>query len=87
MWQSLAVLAGTSVNQDGRSSSLTAPNGPSQQEVMHAALRSGEVVAWEVTHLQMHGTGECFLLSACCITAHVSLLRCNKHASPACLLS
>lgn len=27
----LAVLAGTAVNQDGRSSSLTAPNGPAQQ--------------------------------------------------------
>ena len=25
------LLAGTAVNQDGRSSSLTAPNGPSQQ--------------------------------------------------------
>lgn len=57
-WQAQAVLAGTAVNQDGRSSSLTAPNGPSQQETMHAALRSGERGAWEVGHLQMHGTGE-----------------------------
>lgn len=29
--QPLAILAGTSVNQDGRSSALTAPNGPAQQ--------------------------------------------------------
>ena len=28
-----AVLLGTAVNQDGRSSSLTAPHGPSQQQV------------------------------------------------------
>lgn len=30
--QSLAVVLGSAINQDGRSSSLTAPNGPSQQE-------------------------------------------------------
>ena len=56
-WQSLALLAGSAVNQDGRSSSLTAPNGPSQQEAMHAALRSGDLAAWQIAHLQMHGTG------------------------------
>ncbi len=28
----LAVLLGSAINQDGRSSSLTAPNGPSQQQ-------------------------------------------------------
>jgi acyl carrier protein/3-oxoacyl-(acyl-carrier-protein) synthase len=31
-------VSGSSVNQDGRSSSLTAPNGPSQQAVMREAL-------------------------------------------------
>lgn len=56
-WQSLLLLAGSSVNQDGRSSSLTAPNGPSQQEAVNAALRSGDLSAWQVSHLQMHGTG------------------------------
>jgi hypothetical protein len=56
-WQSLVLLVGSAVNQDGRSSSLTAPNGPSQQEAMQAALRSGDRSAFEVAHLQMHGTG------------------------------
>lgn len=28
-----ALIGGTAINQDGRSSSLTAPNGPSQQQV------------------------------------------------------
>ena len=56
-WLTLAVLAGTAVNQDGRSSSLTAPNGPSQQEVVLGALRAGELAAWQVDHLHMHGTG------------------------------
>jgi acyl transferase domain-containing protein len=57
-WPSLMLLAGSAVNQDGRSSSLTAPNGPSQQDAMHAALHSGDLAAWQVAHLQMHGTGE-----------------------------
>ena len=56
-WHALAVLAGTAVNQDGRSSSLTAPNGPSQQEVVLGALRAGELAAAQLSHLQMHGTG------------------------------
>lgn len=32
------LMAGSFVNQDGRSSSLTAPHGPSQQQVRHARL-------------------------------------------------
>ena len=50
-------LAGTAVNQDGRSSSLTAPNGPSQQAVMRLALRGGTVRGDQMAALQMHGTG------------------------------
>ena len=54
---SLALVAGTAVNQDGRSSSLTAPNGPSQQDVVRAALRVAALPAAAVAALQMHGTG------------------------------
>lgn len=56
--RALALLAGTAVNQDGRSSSLTAPNGPSQQEVVYQALGAARLEPFAVTALQMHGTGE-----------------------------
>ncbi|KAK9841871.1 hypothetical protein WJX81_008495 [Elliptochloris bilobata] len=54
---SCAVLRGTFVNQDGRSSSLTAPNGPSQQDVMRGALADADVPPTAIGALEMHGTG------------------------------
>jgi len=53
----LALLCGTAVNQDGRSSSLTAPNGPAQQEVIRTTLQMAGLKPSDVSHLQMHGTG------------------------------
>ncbi|XRB19758.1 phenolphthiocerol/phthiocerol polyketide synthase [Pseudoscourfieldia marina] len=50
-------VAGSSVNQDGRSSALTAPNGPSQQRAIRIALQSASMPASGVHNLQMHGTG------------------------------
>jgi acyl transferase domain-containing protein/NADPH:quinone reductase-like Zn-dependent oxidoreductase/acyl carrier protein/thioesterase domain-containing protein len=55
--RAIALLVGTSVNQDGSSASLTAPNGPSQSDVMRGALRFGGAAPGEVSNLQMHGTG------------------------------
>jgi acyl transferase domain-containing protein len=52
-----AAILGTAVNQDGRSSSLTAPNGPSQQAVAKEALAWQSVPVYDVTVLEMHGTG------------------------------
>ena len=52
-----AVIRGSAVNHDGRSSVLTAPNGPAQAAVMRAALRDGQVKAGDVAYVETHGTG------------------------------
>jgi len=55
--QYLAVLKGTAVNQDGKSSTLTAPNGPAQQAVIRQTLQSGSLLPTALASVQMHGTG------------------------------
>jgi acyl transferase domain-containing protein len=52
-----ALVRGTAVNQDGRSSSLTAPNGPSQQEAVMQALLEAGAAAADVDFVECHGTG------------------------------
>jgi len=53
----LAMVAGSSSNQDGKSASLTAPSGPAQQELHRHSLREARVEPADLTFGECHGTG------------------------------
>ena len=52
-----AVLLGSAINQDGRTSSITTPSSLSQQAVIKQALANSKVEARQVNYLETHGTG------------------------------
>jgi len=54
---SLACLAGSHVNQDGRSATLTAPSGPAQERLLRAVLWECQLKGSEVDCTECHGTG------------------------------
>jgi acyl transferase domain-containing protein/short-subunit dehydrogenase/acyl carrier protein len=53
----LALIRGSALNQDGRTSGLTVPNGPAQQAVITKALESAELDPSAVSYVEAHGTG------------------------------
>jgi acyl transferase domain-containing protein/acyl-CoA synthetase (AMP-forming)/AMP-acid ligase II/acyl carrier protein len=52
-----AVIEGSAMNQDGRSSGLTVPSGNAQQKVIASALQDAGVTADSIQYLEAHGTG------------------------------
>jgi acyl transferase domain-containing protein len=53
----LALVAGSAVNNDGRTMGLTTPNQERQTELLTAALEASGLVPTDVTYLEAHGTG------------------------------
>lgn len=53
----LAVILGSAVNHDGRSSGISVPNGAAQQDVLRAALHDAGVRGCEIGYVEAHGTG------------------------------
>merc|ERR1712061_649807 len=51
------LMAGSQVNQDGRSASLTAPNGPSQERCNRAVMQEIGLKPPEIDTTECHGTG------------------------------
>ena len=55
--QTKAIILGSAINQDGRSSGLTAPNGPSQLSLVSIVMSVSNISPSSLSFVALHGTG------------------------------
>ncbi|RVU33970.1 SDR family NAD(P)-dependent oxidoreductase [Hwanghaeella grinnelliae] len=53
----LATVAGSGVNQDGRTRGITVPSRDSQTDLMRTVLKKSAVASREISYVEAHGTG------------------------------
>ncbi|MEM7533149.1 MAG: type I polyketide synthase, partial [Chloroflexota bacterium] len=53
----IAVIRGTSINQDGPSGGIAVPNGPSQRRVIQRALDDARLTPTQIGYVEAHGIG------------------------------
>ncbi len=53
----LAIIEGSGVNQDGRTSGITVPNPAAQQALMQRVLNASGLEASDIDYIEAHGTG------------------------------
>jgi 3-oxoacyl-(acyl-carrier-protein) synthase len=81
-----ALLAGSQVNQDGRSASLTAPNGPSQERCNAAVIKEIGIKPPEIDTTECHGTGTS-LGDPIEIGAYRKVMAATPRTEPVCITS
>lgn len=52
-----AVIAGSSINQDGKTNGLTAPNGLQQEKLLQSVYQASRIKPQQVSYVECHGTG------------------------------